>query len=96
MTSWDDLTSKREKILDISKQFGAENIRVFGSVARGDDTEDSDIDFLVSMQEGRSYFDLIDFQEELESMLKRKVDVLSDKGLYHLIKGQILSEARPL
>ncbi|PIR38658.1 MAG: DNA polymerase subunit beta [Alphaproteobacteria bacterium CG11_big_fil_rev_8_21_14_0_20_39_49] len=96
MTNFNDLQKRRDEILALSKEFGAENIRVFGSVARGEEKENSDVDILVSMQKNRSYFDLIAFQNSLEDLLHTKVDVLSDRGLYHSIKEQILNEAKPI
>lgn len=96
MTSFSEIQKKRNEILALSKEFGAKNIRVFGSVARGEENENSDVDILVSMERGRSYFDLIGFQLSLKDMFKQKIDVLSDEGLSPYIERQILDEAKHL
>ncbi len=90
------LQQLKPEILAIATRYGAGNLRVFGSVARGEDTETSDIDFLVSMAQGRSLYDLIGFQQEIETMLGRKADVLTENALNRYLKDQILSEALPL
>lgn len=96
MSVFHELTAKRDEIIRIGLGHGAVNVRIFGSVAREEDGPDSDIDMLVSMEKGRSYFDLIGFQHELEDIFGRKVDMLSDKGLSPYIADRILSEARPI
>lgn len=86
----------REDILRIAAKHGARNVRVFGSVARGDADEKSDIDFLVEMEAGRSLLDRAGLLLELEAFLGRKVDVVSDKGLKARIRARVLREALPL
>ena len=71
------LDEKREEILKLAALHGAANVRVFGSVARGDDR---DIDLLVHMEDGRSMFDLVRFATGVEGLVGRKVDVVSDGG----------------
>jgi hypothetical protein len=90
------LKAKREQILRLAAQHGARNVRVFGSFARGEAGPESDVDFLVAMDKGRSYFDLVALWQELEGLLRRKVDVISDCGLSPYLKDRILAEARPL
>ena len=90
------LDAYRQDILSIAARHGAENIRVFGSVARGDETPDSDIDLLVDLEPGRSLFDLTRLISELSQLLGRKVDVVTADGLYWLIRRRVLREARPL
>ena len=90
------LQQKREEILRICAKYGARNVRVFGSVARGEADEQSDLDLLVEMDPGRSLFDLGGLQYELEHLLGRKVDVVTEKGLYWLLRRRILKEARAL
>ncbi len=80
MQAGEILKKKREDILRIGEAHGARNIRVFGSVSRGEAREQSDIDLLVEMQAGRSLFDLIALGQELEELLGRKVDILTDGG----------------
>ena len=86
----------REKILKTAAQYGARNVRVFGSVARRQDDADSDIDFLVEMEPGRSLFDRGGLLMELEELLNTKVDVVTEKGLKERIRERVLNEALPL
>ena len=90
------LKEKRGAILDAAKQHGARNVRVFGSVARGDFDEKSDLDLLVEMEPGSSLLDHASLQLDLESLLGCKVDVVSDKGIKARIRDRVLREARPL
>jgi predicted nucleotidyltransferase len=91
-----DLQSKRQEILRIAANYGAHNVRLFGSVARGDDHAGSDLDLLVDMEPGRSLLDLIGLGQELEELLARKVDVLTDASVHPALRDRILSEARSL
>lgn len=85
-------TKYRNEIMKIAEECNAENIRVFGSVVRGDNRHDSDIDFLVHMKPG-SGFCLGGLQWRLEELLGCEVDVVTDKSLYWAIKDDILKEA---
>lgn len=96
MTTLETLQSRRAEILELASKHGAANVRVFGSVARGEDTENSDIDFLVDMQEGRTLYDLIGLQLDIEKALGKHTDVLTPDGINRYLKDQILTEARPL
>lgn len=87
---------QREQILAVARRYGARNVRVFGSVARGEARADSDIDLLVDMEPGRSLLDLAGLVVDLRDMLGRKVDVVTESGLYWLLRQRILAEARPL
>lgn len=89
------LQSKRAEIFALAAKHGASNLRLFGSVFRGEDHEDSDIDFLVDMQETRSLYDLIGLQQDLEKAIGRKVDVLTPEGINRYLKDRILGEAAP-
>jgi predicted nucleotidyltransferase len=73
-----------------------EQERVFGSVARGTSTTDSDLDLLVDMESGRSLFDLMDIQDEVAKIVGHKVDVITENSLNRHIKNQVLKEALPL
>jgi predicted nucleotidyltransferase len=86
----------REEILRIAARHGARNVRVFGSVARGEDRSDSDVDFLVEMDDERSLLDLVGLEQDLEELLRRKVDVLTDKSIHPTIRQRISAEARAL
>ncbi len=88
-------TKYKHEILDIARLCHAENIRIFGSVARGEATKTSDIDFLVHMQPGAG-FSIGGLQWRLEELLKHKVDVVPDTSLHHLLREKILEEAVPL
>ena len=90
------LKDKREEILRIAERHGAKNVRVFGSAARGDAGPESDIDFLVDMETGRSLLDNVALWQDLEDLLERKVDLLTDGGLYPLLRDLIYAEAIPL
>lgn len=87
------LSAKREEILHIARIHGARNVRVFGSVARGDADEASDIDFLVDMEPGRSLLDLGGLQADLERLLGCRVDVVTESGLKARIRPSVLHEA---
>ena len=90
------LQEKRSEILRIAAQRGAYNVRVFGSVARDEAGEESDVDFLVNMEPGRSLFDLGGLLMDLQSLLGCKVDVVTEPGLRARIRQRVLNEARPL
>lgn len=75
------LRDHRDAILALAEQYGAYNLRVFGSVARGEATPNSDVDLLVSFREGTSLFELSAFWQDLEALLGYKVNVLSENGL---------------
>jgi len=90
------LREKRDEILRICAKHGARNVRVFGSVVRGEAGEDSDVDFLVEFEPGRSLLDQAGLVLDLEELLGRKVDVVTERGLYWLLRRRILKEARPL
>jgi len=90
------LQVQRDEILRIAAQHGAGNVRVFGSVARGEATEASDLDFLVEMEPERSLLDLAALRNDLMDLLGREVDVVTDDSLYWLLRRKILREARPI
>ena len=90
------LEEKREEILRIAASHGARNVRVFGSVARGEADEASDIDFLVEMEPGRSLLDMGGLLVDLRDLLGREVDVVSDRGSKLRIRERVLREAVPL
>lgn len=87
------LRAKREDILQTARKYGAYNVRVFGSVARGEADEKSDIDLLVDMEKGRSLFDLGGLLMDLQDLLGCDVDVVTEKGLRERIRERVLKEA---
>lgn len=90
------LHEKREDILRVASKRGASNVRVFGSVARGEDDSKSDIDLLVDLEPGRSIFDLGGLLMNLQDLLGHKVDVVTERGLRERIRERVLKEAIPL
>ena len=90
------LSTKREEVLRIAEKHGARNIRLFGSAARGEARDASDLDFLVEMDPGRSLLDLAALRNELMDLLGREVDVVTEDSLYWLLRRKILREARAL
>jgi len=87
---------RREEILRVAAGRGARNVRVFGSVARGDSDEKSDVDFLVELEPGRTLFDLSGLLLDLESLLHVSVDVVTERGLRPRVRDRVLAEAVPL
>ena len=90
------IRNERENILRIASRYGAGNIRIFGSMARGQANEKSDLDLLVEFEPGRSLLDHVALVQDLEELLGRKVDVVSEKALHWYIRDRVLHEARPL
>lgn len=93
MITFDMLLARREEIIALATKYKADNVRVFGSVARGDGDDSSDVDFLVHFQPDASLFDLMDFKEASELLLHTPVDVISDRGISPFLKDSILRDA---
>ncbi len=91
----DLLQAKREDILRLAEQYGAHNVRIFGSVARGEDDEQSDIDLLVDMEPGRSLLDVVGLWQDLQELLECKVDVVTEGSLRERepIRNTVLKDA---
>jgi predicted nucleotidyltransferase len=96
MTTTDLLRSSRDRILQLAAHHGARNVRIFGSAVRGEAKPESDIDFLVDMEGGRSLLDLIELGQDLEELLHRKVEILTEGGLSPYLQERIHAEAVPL
>ncbi len=90
------LREKRNEILEIADRHGVRSLRVFGSAARGQAGEASDVDFLVELEPGRSLLDLGGLLMDLQELLGREVDVVTEKGLRRRIRESVLEEAVPL
>jgi predicted nucleotidyltransferase len=88
--------SRRDEILALARKRGATNVRIFGSLARGEADEASDIDVLVDLEPGRSLFDLGGLLVDLQELLGRRVDVVTEKGLKQRIRERVLRESVPL
>ncbi len=87
------IADKKEQILSIAGEYGASNVRIFGSVARGTADANSDIDFLVDMERGRSLFDIGGLLFDLEKLLNHRVDVITPGSLKPRIKDRVIKEA---
>lgn len=96
MTIEEIIGDKRQAILRLAAQYGASQVRVFGSLARGEAGPDSDIDFLVSFPDTTSVFDVIGLWLALKDLMGREVDVLTEGSLDDRIKARILKDAVPL
>jgi predicted nucleotidyltransferase len=90
------LRDRRQEILRHAAEHGARNVRVFGSMVRGDSHATSDVDLLVEMEPGRSLLDLVGLWQDLEDLLGIQVDVLSDGGVSPHLRERIYAEAVPL
>lgn len=91
-----DLRNRRNAIIQLAAQHGASNVRVFGSVARGESCPSSDVDMLVNFESGRSLLDQAALERMLEEFLDCKVDVVAEGGISPYLEERILSEAIPL
>jgi predicted nucleotidyltransferase len=96
MNTDDFLLKKRDAIIKLAEKHGARNIRIFGSFARGDAGPESDVDFLVDVAPIHSPFFPGGFMVDLQELLGRKVDVVTEGGLHWYIKQEILKESHPL
>ena len=90
------IQAKRPEILEIAQRYGARDIRIFGSVARGDQTETSDLDLIVRFDTGRTLFDQGGLLMELQDLLGVKVDIISERGMRPRFREQVMKEAVPL
>jgi uncharacterized protein len=89
----DDLRARRDEIVELARARGASHVRIFGSVARGEATADSDVDFLVDLEPGRSLFDLGGLLMDLQELLDRNVDVATETGLRPRVARRVLADA---
>ncbi|MEN6301192.1 MAG: nucleotidyltransferase family protein [Armatimonadia bacterium] len=96
MTTREMLQEKREEILALAAKHKAKHVRVFGSVVRGEDGPESDVDFLVDFEDEASLFDQIGLIQDLEDLLGRKVDVVEDGYVHWVIQDKVRQEARAL
>jgi len=92
----DQLRAHRNEILALAAQHGVEDVRVFGSVARGEERPDSDIDLLIAMRYDVDPFGFLRFRREVAALMGREVDIVFEKGIYHGLRDVILQEARPI
>lgn len=92
MPSLDDLRQRRNEILGLAAAHGASNVRVFGSVVRGEADQASDVDLLVRMEEGRTLLDRIALIHALQDLLRCRVDVVNERSLHRLLRDRVLAE----
>ncbi|MBF0176163.1 MAG: nucleotidyltransferase family protein [Magnetococcales bacterium] len=90
------IQNHRAEILALAERHGARDIRVFGSMARGDDNLGSDVDLLVNFEETRSLWDHVALKQDIEELLGRAVDVVSEPAIHWFIRDRVLREAIPL
>ena len=96
MVTLPTLKQRRAQILALAERYRAGEVRIFGSVARGDATEDSDVDLLITARGGCSLFDLGGLLEDLQDLLGCRVDLVTEDGLKPRLREQVLKEAIPL
>lgn len=87
------IRNHRDEILRLARAHGARKLRLFGSAARGDDRSDSDLDLLVEMEPGRSLVDHVALKQDLEGLLGRDVDVVTEQSLHPRLRDRVLREA---
>jgi predicted nucleotidyltransferase len=95
MSALSKLQKQRDAILQLAAKHGAGKVRVIGSVARGDDDNKSDIDLLVEFEAGRSLLDHAALIDDLQTLLNRKVDIASERGLRPNVRQRVIPEAIP-
>lgn len=90
------ITERAEEIRRIAREHGARRVRVFGSRARGEASESSDLDLLVDLEPGRDLLDLVALKQDIEGLLGCRVDVVEEEGLSAYLRQRVLEEARAL
>ena len=96
MVSMNDILARREDIRHVAARHGARDLRLFGSVVRGEQSSKSDVDLLVRLDRDRSLLDHIALMQDLEDLLGCVVDVVNEPALHRLIRDRVLAEAVPL
>lgn len=87
------IKNRREEIINIAQKYGAKNVRVFGSMARGEESAESDLDIIVEMEHGSSLLDIIAIKQDIEELLGRKVDVVTEASISPYIRDAVLKGA---
>lgn len=96
MLTCQDIRNRRQEILEIAGRYGAHDVRIFGSVARGDTTDSSDLDLIVRFEPGRSLLDHGGLIMDLRELLGIKVDVIDEDAMRPRFRDHALKEAIPL
>jgi predicted nucleotidyltransferase len=86
----------RDALIEAGRRYGVTNLRLFGSVARGEDRDGSDIDLLIDVPRGTTYFDLARLKREVEELTGITFDIHTPAGLKDEIRSQVLEDAKPL
>ena len=84
---------RRDEILEIARKYGAISVRIFGSVARGEDGPLSDLDVIVDMKQGSSLLDIVAIKQDIEDLLGIRVDLVTEAAISPYIKDKVLGEA---
>jgi predicted nucleotidyltransferase len=92
----EELRQRRSEILGLAAKHGAREVRVFGSIARNESTEASDIDLLMKMEKGRSFLDFVGLWQDLEDVLDCRVDLVSEGGVSPYLRDEIKRDAVPI
>lgn len=92
MNTFDEIQRKKGEILAVARKHGIINMRVFGSVVRGEDNPQSDIDLLVELEDGRTLFDMGGAVVKLEELLGRKIDIVTERGLHWYLREKIMKD----
>ena len=90
------LRQHRDEVLALASQHRVRSLKVFGSVARGDDSDDSDLDLIAEFEDDATLFNSFALQEALEALLQHRVELATGQGLHPMIREQVLREARAL
>ena len=90
------IEKNRKQILRLARENGVTSVRIFGSMARGDSSPDSDVDFLVDLEEGKSGLALGGFLMDVSELLHKRVDVVTEKSLHPRLHDKVINEAIPL
>ncbi|MGO9684318.1 MAG: nucleotidyltransferase family protein, partial [Beijerinckiaceae bacterium] len=93
MPLFDEIARKREALLEIAARHGASNLRLFGSVLRGEERPDSDVDILIDIEEDRGFDSYLALAEELETLLGRRIDLITERSLSPFFRPFIEAEA---
>ncbi|MBK8232821.1 MAG: nucleotidyltransferase family protein [Candidatus Eisenbacteria bacterium] len=96
MTTLESIRQRRTEIIEVARKHGATNLRIFGSVLRGDDTPESDVDFLVDVPGPTSPWFPAGLILDLEDLLRRRVDLVTERGLNPFVRDGVVGEAQPL
>ena len=92
----DELRRRRDTVLAIAARHGVSQVRVFGSVARGEERPDSDIDLLIDLDDNRGFADYLEFAEEIEKLFGRRVEIVLNRSLSRHFRPYIEAEAQTL